>query len=110
MNDSTTSRVFEPWSLRTLHLRNRIAMAPMTRRMAAEDGIPTPAIVEYYRRRAAAEVGLIISEGTSIDGVHAYDTLTVPRFETPSICSGVCSFGRFGGSDCSAISARVQPD
>ena len=54
----------------------------MTRRMAAEDGVPTAAMVEYYRRRAAGEVGLIISEGVSIDGLHAYDTLTVPRMET----------------------------
>jgi 2,4-dienoyl-CoA reductase-like NADH-dependent reductase (Old Yellow Enzyme family) len=57
-------------------------MAPMTRRMAGEDGIPTSAMTEYYRRRAAHEVGLIITEGTAIDARHAYDTLTVPRFET----------------------------
>ncbi len=57
-------------------------MAPMTRRMAQDDGIPTKEIVAYYRRRAAGEVGLIISEGTPVDSLHAYDTLTVPRFET----------------------------
>ena len=65
-----------------LRLRNRIVMAPMTRRMAAEDGLVTPDIVEYYRRRAAGEVGLIVSEGTGIDSEHAFDTATVPRFET----------------------------
>lgn len=76
------ARAFEPWTHGALSLRNRIAMAPMTRRQAAEDGIATEAIAAYYRRRAENEVGLIISEGTGIDGVHAYDTLTVPRFET----------------------------
>jgi 2,4-dienoyl-CoA reductase-like NADH-dependent reductase (Old Yellow Enzyme family) len=75
-------RLFQPCEFGALHLRNRVVMAPMTRRMAEEDGIPTPAMVEYYRRRAAGEVGLILSEGTAIDGVHAFDTPTVPRFET----------------------------
>jgi 2,4-dienoyl-CoA reductase-like NADH-dependent reductase (Old Yellow Enzyme family) len=63
-------------------------MAPMTRRMAAEDGVPTDAIVDYYRRRARHEVGLIISEGTAIDALHAFDTLTVPRFETGAQLAG----------------------
>src|SRR5690606_31173180 len=75
-------RAFQPVKIGQLSLRNRIVMAPMTRRMAGEDGVPTPEIVEYYRRRAAGEVGLIISEGTGIDSKHAYDTITVPRFET----------------------------
>ena len=81
-------RVFEPWIHGSLHLRNRVVMAPMTRRMAAEDGVPTQAIADYYARRAAFEVGLIVSEGTAVDGVHAYDTLTVPRFETPEQLEG----------------------
>ena len=55
-------------------------MAPMTRRMSGPGGVPSAATVEYYRRRAAHEVGLILSEGTHIDGVHAPDTFTVPRF------------------------------
>lgn len=57
-------------------------MAPMTRRFATPEGVPTPEMTQYYRRRAAGEVGLIISEGTAIDSLHAYDTPTVPRFET----------------------------
>ena len=75
-----THRAFTPFTVGSLTLRNRIVMAPMTRRMAADDGIPTDDIVAYYRRRAANEVGLIVSEGTGIDDRHAYDTLTVPRF------------------------------
>ncbi|MGD8396723.1 MAG: 12-oxophytodienoate reductase [Candidatus Eiseniibacteriota bacterium] len=81
-------RLFEPIRLGQLALRNRVVMAPMTRRMAAEDGIPTDAMVAYYRRRAAGEVGLIVSEGTAIDDRHAWDTLTVPRFETDAQLDG----------------------
>ncbi len=75
-------KVFTPFEHKSLRLRNRIAMAPMTRRMVKDDGIPTKDVIEYYRQRAQGEVGLIISEGTPIDGLHACDTLTVPRFET----------------------------
>lgn len=77
-------RAFTPLTVRSLTLRNRIVMAPMTRRMAADDGVPTEEIVAYYRRRAAGEVGLVVSEGTGIDDLHAYDTLTVPRFHAPA--------------------------
>jgi 2,4-dienoyl-CoA reductase-like NADH-dependent reductase (Old Yellow Enzyme family) len=83
-----TPRLFQPASFGALTLRNRVVMAPMTRRFAADDGIPTDDIVAYYRRRAAGEVGLIISEGTGIDSQHAYDTLTVPRFETDEQLAG----------------------
>jgi len=79
-----THPAFQPATFGALKLRNRIAMAPMTRRMAGEDGLATEAIRDYYARRAEHEVGLIISEGTGIDSLHAYDTPTVPRFETPA--------------------------
>src|SRR5690606_11948177 len=75
---------FRPWDSGALRLRNRIVMAPMTRRMADADGAATDDTVAYYRRRAAGEVGLIISEGTHVDARHAPDTMTVPRFETPA--------------------------
>lgn len=82
MIDYTQAKLFQPWTHGKLHLRNRVVMAPMTRRRAADDGIVTDEIVAYYERRARNEVGLIVSEGTSIDSLHSYDTLTVPRFET----------------------------
>lgn len=43
-------------------LRNRIAMAPMTRSRADGNGIQSPMAVEYYGARA--EAGLLITEGT----------------------------------------------
>ncbi|MEZ4651188.1 MAG: 12-oxophytodienoate reductase [Candidatus Eisenbacteria bacterium] len=79
---SNGSKVFSPWSHKALALRNRIVMAPMTRRMAAADGLVTKESVTYYARRAKGEVGLIVSEGTAIDDLHAYDTITVPRVQT----------------------------
>ncbi|MBK8229617.1 MAG: 12-oxophytodienoate reductase [Candidatus Eisenbacteria bacterium] len=77
-----SSTIFEPCQFGRLTLRNRIVMAPMTRRMAQPDGIVTEESLRYYARRAAGEVGLIISEGTALDDLHACDTLTVPRIQT----------------------------
>lgn len=51
-----------PLAIGDLELRNRIAMAPMTR-MASPNGVPGHDIAEYYARRAAHDVGLIITEG-----------------------------------------------
>ena len=48
----------------SLTLRNRLVMAPMTRNKSPGN-IPGPDVVDYYRRRAAGGIGLIITEGTS---------------------------------------------
>jgi N-ethylmaleimide reductase len=53
---------FDPIKLGAHELRNRIAMAPMTRSRAyGPHRSPTPLAVEYYAQRAGA--GLIITEG-----------------------------------------------
>lgn len=59
------NNLFEPYVLNdTIKLTNRILMAPLTRCMADEQLVPTPAMVEYYAKRADA--GLIISEAIII--------------------------------------------
>ncbi|UUU38539.1 alkene reductase [Streptomyces sp. NBC_00162] len=52
---------FEPVRIAGGLLPNRIALAPMTRSRAAEGGIATGLVAEYYTQRASA--GLIITEG-----------------------------------------------
>jgi 2,4-dienoyl-CoA reductase-like NADH-dependent reductase (Old Yellow Enzyme family) len=54
--------LLSPLSLQGLTLRNRIVMPPMWSGQATPDGLVTPAIIEYHRRRAAAGCGLIIVE------------------------------------------------
>lgn len=58
--------LFEPLRIRDVVLRNRIAMAPMTRGYCV-GGAPGPANVAYYRRRAEGEAGLIITEAIGTD-------------------------------------------
>ena len=54
-------------------------MAPMTRTFCP-GGVPHDGVVEYYRRRAAAGVGLIITEGTTVGHKAANGYANVPRF------------------------------
>ncbi|HEX8387281.1 MAG TPA: hypothetical protein VF576_13905, partial [Rubricoccaceae bacterium] len=82
-----TSTLFRPFSLKTLHLNNRIVMAPMTRAMAP-GGIPREPNAAYYRRRAEGQVGLILSEGTVIDRPASRNTPDVPSFYSDEALAG----------------------
>lgn len=54
-------------------------MAPMTRAFAT-DGVPNSQIVDYYTRRAAGQVGLILTEGTVIDRPASKNLKDIPNF------------------------------
>lgn len=60
-SDDQSTKVFSPIDLGALHLNNRVAMAPLTRNRAGEDGVPSELHEEYYSQRASA--GMIITEG-----------------------------------------------
>lgn len=61
MNDKT---LFEPYTLGSLTLSNRIVMAPLTRNRAGEGFVPSEFAATYYSQRASA--GLLISEASQI--------------------------------------------
>src|SRR5690606_26971004 len=77
--DVVALRLFEPVRLGTLDLANRIAMAPMSRYLCP-DGIPHEGVAAYYARRAAAGVGLIVTEGTYVGHPSAASYEGVPHF------------------------------
>lgn len=62
-------------------------MAPMTRSFSP-DGVPTPEVAAYYRRRAEGEVGLILSEGTVIDRLSSSNDKNVPHFHGEAALKG----------------------
>ncbi|MFQ6141575.1 NADH:flavin oxidoreductase [Streptomyces seoulensis] len=77
---SRAARVLaRPITLNGLTVPNRIAMAPMTR-MFSPGGVPGEDVLSYYARRAAAGVGLIITEGTYVGHDSAGESSRVPRF------------------------------
>ncbi|MGG2063245.1 alkene reductase [Bacillus sp. S14(2024)] len=61
------TKLFDPIQIGAWSLRNRVAMAPMTRCFANDEtGVVGADVAEYYRKRAADGVGLIITEGIVI--------------------------------------------
>lgn len=82
-----TSPLFRPFACKSLSLSNRIVMAPMTRSQSP-GGVPGPAVAEYYRRRAEGGVGLIVTEGTTVDRPGASSDAKVPNFHAPESLAG----------------------
>jgi len=79
--------LFSPFSLGSLRLNNRVLMAPMTRSMSPGN-TPNDSVIEYYRRRAAGGVGLIITEGTCVGHKAASGYPDVPFFAGEDALAG----------------------
>jgi 2,4-dienoyl-CoA reductase-like NADH-dependent reductase (Old Yellow Enzyme family) len=75
----TTQPLFQPFRLKSLELKNRIVMAPMTRSFSP-GGVPGPDVAAYYARRAEGDVGLIVSEGTVVNRPASSNDPDIPRF------------------------------
>ena len=67
-----------PVQLGPLSLKNRIAVAPMTRVSATEDGLATSDMVRYYQGFAEGGFGLVITEGVYPDRAHSQGYLYQP--------------------------------
>jgi 2,4-dienoyl-CoA reductase-like NADH-dependent reductase (Old Yellow Enzyme family) len=85
--DGLAANLFQPAVLGPLAVRNRFAMAPMTRCQCPQ-GVPGPDVAQYYRRRAEGGVALIISEGTSVDHPGASNDANIPRFHGEDALAG----------------------
>lgn len=68
-----------PFECKSLKAPNRFCMAPMSRYFAP-GGILTEDGAEYYRLRAAAGIGTIITEGTGVAIDHSVAADSVPLF------------------------------
>lgn len=79
--------LFQPFQIKSLTLKNRVVMAPMTRSFSP-DGVPGTNVAAYYRRRAEGEVGLILSEGTVVDRPAARNEGKIPFFHGEPALAG----------------------
>ena len=79
--------LFEPFELQSLSLRNRVAMAPMTRNFSPGN-VPGENVVDYYRRRAEGGIGLLITEGTTVNHPAANGYENVPAFHGTEALAG----------------------
>ena len=99
-----TSPLFKSFTCKNLNLSNRIVMAPMTREHSP-NGVPGDDVADYYARRAAADVGLIITEGTTIDRDGASNDPNIPNFHTPDALKG---WGKVA-KDVHAAGGKIAP-
>ncbi|MEU4118518.1 NADH:flavin oxidoreductase [Kitasatospora sp. NPDC028055] len=83
VTEPSSSRAAEilsrPVTINGLTVPNRIVMAPMTRQFSP-GGVPGENVSAYYARRAAAGVGLIVTEGTYVNHESAGQSDSIPRF------------------------------
>ena len=73
------SNLYDPLTLGSLELTNRLVMAPLTRNRS-QDTVPGDLAVEYYSQRASA--GLVITEGSQ-PSARGQGYLNTPGFHSP---------------------------
>ena len=83
----STEILFQKFESPNLSLKNRIVMAPMTRSFS-KGNVPNDLNVEYYRKRAAGGVGLIITEGTCVGHKAANGYPNIPYIATNEQLAG----------------------
>lgn len=84
---SLATSLFRPLTIKSLKLKNRFVMAPMTRSFSP-GGVPTNDVADYYRRRADGGVGLILSEGTVIARPDSSKDPNIPHFHGTEALNG----------------------
>lgn len=91
--------LFRPFVHRKICLPTRITMAPLARCLA-RGGVPGADMLHYYRLRAAADVGLIVTEPVAVNDPAASADAGMPHFyggaalrEWKRICRAVQASG-----------------
>jgi 2,4-dienoyl-CoA reductase-like NADH-dependent reductase (Old Yellow Enzyme family) len=73
-----THPALTPQRIGAIELKNRLAVAPMSRVSAAPDGTPTDEMTDYYRDFGRGGFGVVITEGTYTDTAHSRGYLNQP--------------------------------
>jgi 2,4-dienoyl-CoA reductase-like NADH-dependent reductase (Old Yellow Enzyme family)/thioredoxin reductase len=63
---TTCDHLLKPTTIGTIHIKNRIVMAPMNTGFAGPNGEVTDKMISYYEKRAKHGVGLIVVEATGV--------------------------------------------
>ncbi|MEG3190839.1 NADH:flavin oxidoreductase [Lysobacter sp. D1-1-M9] len=85
MNQSQAHAIlFTPTRIGGVPLKNRVALAPMTRTSAEEDGRPTDEMARYYARFARGCYSLVITEGAYPDEASSQGYRDQPGIANPA--------------------------
>jgi len=63
--------LFDEIAVQSYILKNRVIVAPMTRKSATAEGVPTEEMVDYYTGFAKGGFAMIITEGTYTDDLYS---------------------------------------
>ncbi|MDR1018549.1 MAG: NAD(P)/FAD-dependent oxidoreductase [Lachnospiraceae bacterium] len=67
MNNQKYPKLFEPFTVKRMTVKNRISMAPMGTNYGEQNGEMSFLHIDYYEQRARGGVGLIIVENACVD-------------------------------------------
>ena len=90
----TTSLILSPYEHNGITVRNRVAVAPMTRITATEDGHPTQTMFDYYMRFAKGGFGLVTTEGIYTDKAFSQGYRFQPGLADDDQARGWTAFNR----------------
>ena len=77
--EKTKSSIFDQTALHGgRKLKNRLVVAPLTRKSATLEGVPTQEMADYYGAFAKGGFGMIISEGTYTDDLFSQSDVGQP--------------------------------
>ncbi|AOG00727.1 MAG: oxidoreductase [Blastomonas fulva] len=101
--------LFSPFACGPLVLANRFVMSPMTRQFSP-GGVPGENVAAYYARRAAAGVGLIITEGVGVDHPAAIGHGSMGEHDIPVLHGhGALSGWRRVVDGVHAVGGKIMP-
>jgi len=100
-----TSPLFQPLTVKSTTLRNRIVMSPMTRRFSP-NGIPTDEVANYYRRRAERRSGPDRDRGSRNRASRAIDDTNIPVMHGDDCIAG---WKRTVGCRCTRAGGVIFP-
>ncbi len=106
VDDARLQELFAPLTIGPLTLRNRFAMAPMTRG-ASPGGVPGPDVAAYYRRRAAGGTALIITEGVRMPHPAAGWPDAIPELDGADVLRGWRAVTEAVHAEGGAIAAQL---
>ena len=77
-------KLFEPFAIKSMKLKNRIVMAPMGTQYCDERGLITQRGLDFYEERAKGGAGLLIFESTMVDRASRsrHESATIDRDES----------------------------
>ncbi len=84
--------IFEPFTVKTMTVKNRTVMMPMGTNFGKQNGEMSFAHMEYYEQRAKGGVGLIILENVSVDSPLGSNGTTQLRLDHDSYIPRLFSF------------------